>query len=187
MDSATVIGANLASTRWYSASASDIKYSRRLLAGRCYSVGGIADFYGDAQFRRDVLDQDYIDTKARSWSRPWWNPKRFLLLWPWALIDYGRSILRVLILAVVAIALFGFIYIYLSSSGQLTYTQNVGIENSFRPFYAAAIAFSTLGFTDIVVAHSLAGQLLLMANVLLGYLTLGLLLAILANKVAQRA
>jgi hypothetical protein len=180
-----ITGADLRGSRWSGANVSDIRYSRKHLRGKCYSVGGIAETQGDAQFRRDVLDQDYIDTKVRAWSHSWW--KRVFLLWPWRAIDYGRSLSSVFILSVIIVSLFGLAYPVLQSSGDISFTGNIGADNAFRPFYAAAISFSTLGFTDIVVGESLVGQIVLMANVLLGYVTLGLLLAILANGVARRA
>lgn len=164
-----------------------VVYRRARLAGNCLGVMHAQAMYGHARFRRDVMDQDFIDDAVTEWTHPAWNPRRFLLLWPWALIDYGRSIWRVLALGALIIAGFGLAYPMMEAAGDIAYTADIGADNPFRPYYAAAIAFSTLGFTDIVIARSLAGQITLMANVLLGYATLGLLLAILANSVARRS
>lgn len=85
------------------------------------------------------------------------------------------------------IALYGFWYIQLQASGDISFLEQAGIANSFRPFYVAGLAFSTIGFTGAVKAQSLLGQVALMSNFVSGYITLGLLLAILANSVARRA
>ena len=54
------------------------------------------------------------------------------------------------------------------------------------PFYYSIVTYTTLGFGDVTPA-SVAGMLVVAAEVICGYVTLGLLIAILANKVARRA
>ncbi len=48
------------------------------------------------------------------------------------------------------------------------------------------MAYTTLGFGDVTPITT-TGQMVVTAEVILGYLTLGLLVSILANKVARRA
>ena len=163
-----------------------VKYKRERMRGTCLGIIGASTVNGDAVFRRDLIDQDYIDNKAEKWTRPVWNPARFLLLWPWSAIDFGRSINRVLFFAFIIVVAFGSAYPVLEAGGHIAYLNDAGVDNWLRPFYIAAISFSTLGFTDVVVAESWYGQIALMANVLLGYFTLGLVLSILANSVARR-
>lgn len=179
--------ANLQYANMDEALVTNVRYRRGAMR-LCYlGIQGAATMHGDAQFRRDAQDQDFIDTKINRWTTPSWNPKRFLLLWPWALIDYGRSLWRILAIAALIIVGFGFAIDAMIAGGRLAYTGNQGIENWFTPFYTSGVAFSTLGFTDLVKAQSLGGQVLLMSEVLLGYMTLGLLLAILANGAARRS
>jgi len=54
------------------------------------------------------------------------------------------------------------------------------------PFYYSVVTFTTLGFGDITPTSSWA-QAVVMLEVILGYFTLGLLISILADKVARRA
>ncbi|HBH26159.1 MAG TPA: hypothetical protein DDX54_02000 [Rhodospirillaceae bacterium] len=180
-------------------------YGRSGLHGKYLGINA-AECYGDADFRRDAMDQDYIDKKRAAWRTPWWNPNRALLLWPWAFLDYGRSLWRVVALSVLLVGVFGFLYTawapvaggvcptgamarpgahveYIESPGGA----NVGVCNWFTPYYAAAVSFSTLGFTDVIRPTSLVGQWVLMLNVLAGYFVLGLLMAILAHTVARRS
>jgi len=56
----------------------------------------------------------------------------------------------------------------------------------FTPYYFSIVTYTTLGFGD-VKPHDLAGELLVSIEVIFGYLTLGLLLAVLADKVARRS
>ncbi|HMQ22638.1 MAG TPA: ion channel [Planctomycetota bacterium] len=48
------------------------------------------------------------------------------------------------------------------------------------------MTFTTLGFGDITPLN-LAGQFAVVTEVVLGYIALGILVSILANKVARRA
>jgi uncharacterized protein YjbI with pentapeptide repeats len=190
LDEALLTGAKVQGVDFRSAIISEcmadgIQYSRRRLHDRCLGIRGAESCHGSPIFRRDILDQDIIDARRAAWRR---DPlKRVFLLWPWAAIDYGRSLWRVLAIAALIITAFGLSYPALEANGHVHYVEHAGVDNAFRPFYVAALAFSTLGFTDVVAAASLQGQIALLANVLLGYLTLGLLLAILANGVARRA
>ena len=149
------------------------------------------------------MDQDYIDKKHQDWR----DPLRALLLWIWASVDYGRSIPRVVAWSALLILCFGSFYAHWApiaggvcptgdgghAAAHLEYIgadgggANVGVCNGLTPYYAAAVSFSTLGFTDVIRPTSVWGQIALMANVLAGYFVLGLLLAILANTVARRA
>ncbi|GAB4197580.1 MAG: hypothetical protein Tsb002_31830 [Wenzhouxiangellaceae bacterium] len=59
---ADLTGATLTNSLWTEANVAGIKYNRQLLSGRCGSIGGVAEMYGMPLFRRDVMDQDYLDT-----------------------------------------------------------------------------------------------------------------------------
>ena len=54
------------------------------------------------------------------------------------------------------------------------------------PFYYSIVTYTTLGFGDVIPQNKL-GQCVVIMEVVAGYLTLGLLVSILANKVARRS
>jgi Ion channel len=56
----------------------------------------------------------------------------------------------------------------------------------FTPFYFSIVTYTTLGFGDVVPV-TVSGEMIVSAEVIFGYLTLGLLLAVLADKVARRS
>jgi hypothetical protein len=55
----------------------------------------------------------------------------------------------------------------------------------FTPFYFSIVTYTTLGFGDVKPA-TLWGELLVSSEVILGYVTLGLLVSVLSEKVARR-
>ena len=55
----------------------------------------------------------------------------------------------------------------------------------FTPFYYSIVTYTTLGFGDVIPCTKI-GQIIVVAEVIFGYLTLGLRVSILANKVARR-
>jgi sorbitol-specific phosphotransferase system component IIC len=56
----------------------------------------------------------------------------------------------------------------------------------FTPVYYSIVTYTTLGFGD-VTPRTVRGELFVTLEVIIGYLTLGLLISILANKVARRS
>jgi hypothetical protein len=58
-------------------------------------------------------------------------------------------------------------------------------DTPLSPFYYSFVTYTTLGFGDIV-PNDWIGEIIVVAEVVIGYVTLGLLLSILANKVARR-
>lgn len=170
---ATITGANLDG-----ANVTSIKYTRKGLSGKCSGVR-ISGAYGNAFFRRDVLDQDFIDTlEANSTSL-----LQKTLFRMWSIIDYGRSIGRTLAGAMLLAVMFGFVFTLFP--GTLVYSDQTP-DTWFTPFYYSIVTFTTLGFGD-VIPRTLCGEIIVTIEVILGYLTLGLLVSILANKVARRA
>ena len=178
---ANLSGANLQSAHLADAEVTIVTYDRRRLRGKCQGVNA-SGCYGNALFRRDLEDQDYLDTLEASLRR-----RRHRVLFNlWAMIDYGRSAKRVAMGAALLTLLFGAIYWFdwWFGWGLLDYTDSA---NSFlTPLYYSVVTYSTLGFGDVTPAHWI-GELLVMAEVVLGYMTLGLLLTIVANSVARRS
>jgi Ion channel len=56
----------------------------------------------------------------------------------------------------------------------------------FTPFYFSIVTYTTLGFGDVKPA-TLIGEIIVSTEVILGYTTLGLLLTVLAEKLARRS
>ena len=175
LNSANLNGANLENTN-----VRDVQYKRKELHGKCLGIRA-SSCYGDAIFRRDVQDQDYIDNVKRRWAT---TPWRKALFHAWGVFDYGRSVHAVLLMGVGIIAAFGLLYHLFP--GWLSSNVPDRPTTWFTPWYYSVVTFVTLGFGDIS-AKGLAGEVCVVAEVLLGYVTLGLLLSVLANVFARRS
>ncbi|MEP6913275.1 MAG: pentapeptide repeat-containing protein [bacterium] len=114
-----------------------------------------------------------------------------LFLW-WLTSDYGRSIARWLLMSGLICAAFGLVWGIVDSTAQVPKAlmwgrplcragSNVPMT-SFTPFYFSIVAYTTLGFGDVVPANG-SGQVLLAAEVICGYIALGVLLSIIARRV----
>ncbi len=156
-----------------------INYERRFMRGKYQGIRGVESSFGDAIFRRDALDQDYIDTMTSRWRR---SPM-IVVLWLWSLIDYGRSLARIIWIAALLVLAFGFIYAV--QPGAVAYASQ--FQNWFTPYYSSLITFTSLGFSDDVRALNGLGQALLTMEVLLGYFVLGVLISILLQKISRRS
>jgi hypothetical protein len=76
--------------------------------------------------------------------------------------------------------IFGFLY-----KGHI-YIDCHTVKNWYTPFYFSVVTFTTLGFGDVKPLDWL-GQLWITLEVLSGYLMLGGLISIFANKFARRS
>jgi uncharacterized protein YjbI with pentapeptide repeats len=164
---ATFRGANLDGT-WVAG----VKFSRRTLFWRT----SLNQMTGDPVFGRFARDQDYIETfRVR-------HPIAFGL---WAISsDCGRSMVRWLISSSVLIIFFGLIFLLLRDNFIIN---EEGREVTwFTYFYYSIITFTTLGFGDVVPRTTL-GEVLVSIEVIFGYLMLGGLVSIFANKLARRS
>lgn len=59
-------------------------------------------------------------------------------------------------------------------------------ESWFSPYYFSIVTFTTLGFGDVTPLN-MAGEFWVTAEVILGYVMLGGLISIFANKLARRS
>jgi len=132
------------------------------------------DFTGAWLVRRTIHDQNYLHefrTRSKSNAR---------IYWVWSVTsDCGRSLTRWLLWLGLIWVAFGWLYT----------TVNVDFGPSPSPLsalYFSMVTLTTLGFGDVVPV-SAAAQVVVMLQVVLGYLGLGGLLAILANKMTRRA
>jgi len=112
------------------------------------------------------------------WSGTW----RIALFWVWHALDYGRSLSRIAVIGFGIAALYGFVFD--RCSGLLDYTNSA--NTWFTPFYFSVVTFTTLGFGD-VKPKTIIGELLVSSEVVFGFIILGLLLAVLAEKLARRS
>ena len=132
------------------------------------------DFCGAWLLRRHVLDENFIH-EFRSQSRGYeWIYK----IW-WGSSDCGRSISRWGAWTVLVAVLYGFLYMLVD----VDYGSH---ETFLSPLYYSVVTFTTLGYGDVLPA-SAAAQIMAVSEVVLGYVSLGGLLSIMANKLARRA
>jgi hypothetical protein len=187
---ANVEGANLRNADIYGADLTDMRYGRyRTMRGHFYGIRGLPSCYGNALFVRDAKDQDYLDTfentieattstAMRRWKRFWFRA--------WGLIDYGRSLARFFAIAFVVAMTFGWIYFFDRALGWNLLEYSSSADSPLSPFYHSIVTYTKLGFGYMTPKHWI-GEILLVSEGILGYLTLGLLLSILANRVARRS
>jgi len=185
MLSAEVKGTDLSCAHLAGANVAHIVWDRRRMRGKFHGIRGLDSCYGNALFRHDAADQDYLDTLEMHWQgRPWLTR----LFWAWGLIDYGRSIARVFLIAASLIFFFGLVYY--SDPDMIEFPLCNALparscDPGFSAFYFSFTTYMTLGLGDVHPKTHL-GELVVAIEVTLGYLTLGMLLAVLADKVARR-
>jgi hypothetical protein len=159
------------------------------MEGHFFGIRGLQSAHGNALFVRDAQDQDYIETLRRTIDdEPLAATRvaRRVAFSLWARIDYGRSLGKLAMYALMVALGFGVVFAFDRAFdwGLLDYSGGSG--SALSPFYFSIITYTTLGFGDITPA-SWQGEVLVVAEVIFGYTTLGLLLSILANRVARRA
>jgi uncharacterized protein YjbI with pentapeptide repeats len=159
------------------------------LRGHYLGIRGLDSCYGNAIFVRDAKDQDYLDTMEHNIAQePSPRKRRMmeLMFSFWKRIDYGRSLTKPFFYAIILSALFGIIYLFdmKLSWGLMDYSGSA--QSWITPFYYSIVTYTTLGFGDITPQHWL-GEIIVVVEVILGYTTLGLILSILANRVARQA
>ena len=192
---ANLTRANVTGAKFHFAQLSDANVTHlvygnyRDMVGLYYGVRGIDLIYGNAIYLRDAKDQDYIDTLYQVLldKKPgFWRSLELFLFKSWGLIDHGRSLLKVAFYAFIIATFYGLIYLMDMVYGWQIMDYSNSAQTWFTPFYYSVVTYTTLGFGD-VTADSLFGELFVISEVILGYFTLGLLLAILANTIARRS
>ncbi len=132
------------------------------------------DVRGAYLIKRYISDENYLyEFKTRS-------RHHLILYWLWKITsDCGRSLSRWTFWILGVTVIFALCYRMV----EMDYGK---YQTTFSPFYFSVVTLTTLGFGD-VIPTSLAGQILAVIQALLGYVGLGGLLSILANKMARRA
>jgi uncharacterized protein YjbI with pentapeptide repeats len=187
---ADLTSANFRSANFTETDLTQVKFGGfRRMSGKYYGIRGIDQSFGNAVFVREAKDEDYIETvyeNIRSMPEGIVKKIDLALFRAWGLIDHGRSLLKVGFYAAVISALYGLIYTLDMNLGWEMMDYSNSADTWFTPFYYSLVTYTTLGFGD-VTADSLVGEMLVISEVIVGYFTLGLLLAILANTVARRS
>ena len=93
--------------------------------------------------------------------------------------DYGRSLTRWAVLTLTMAITFATAYMLVD----IDYGD---YETVLSPFYFSVVTLTTLGYGDVLPA-SLGAQIVVLAEVLVGYIMLGGLLSIFATKMGRRA
>ena len=132
------------------------------------------DFCGAYLVRRFIMDQNYLH-EFRGQNR---MSAAVYRVW-WATSDCGRSFTRWSLWTVLIMCLFGIAFQFV----QMDYGD---YQTPLSSFYYSVVTLTTLGYGDVLPA-SLPAQVLAMAEVVIGYVMLGGLLSIFANKMARRA
>ncbi len=159
------------------------------MRGHFLGIRGLDTCYGNAIFVRDAKDQDYLDTMEHNITQiasQGTRRTRRSLFEVWRFIDYGRSLTKPFIYAIILATLFGIIYSFDMFLGWGLMDYSGTSQSWFTPFYYSIVTYTTLGFGDITPQHWL-GEIIIVAEVVLGYTTLGLLLSILANRIARQS
>ena len=132
------------------------------------------DWCGGWLLRRHILDENFLDEFKRQGP----GHRAAHWLW-WVTSDCGRSMLRWGGWTVVVALLYGVLYRFV----ELDYG---AYETSLSPLYYSIVTFTTLGYGDVLPVSN-AAKVLALSEVCLGYVSLGGLLSIMANKLARRA
>jgi hypothetical protein len=180
---ADLSGANLNRTNLRLANLSNaqvtgVQWQLRAMRGCYLGVRGLDSCFGNALFKRAAADQDFLDTLEAHLK----GARGMALFRAWGLIDYGRSLLRVAAISFGLAAIYGAIYRIFPHV--LDYKDSA--NTWFTPYYFSIVTYTTLGFGDVRPA-TLAGEIIVSSEVVLGYTTLGLLLSVLAQSIARRS
>ena len=132
------------------------------------------DLRGAYMIRRHIADENYLfEFRTRSKFHG-----VLYYIW-WLTSDCGRSLLRWAFWVLGVAVLYAFAYLLLDVDYR-------GRKTFIAPLYFSIVTLTTLGYGDIV-PNSAAAQILAISEAVMGYVGLGGLLSILANKMARRA
>jgi uncharacterized protein YjbI with pentapeptide repeats len=178
LNDANLKGAKLDSANFENADVSGVKFDRR---GR-YKGIRVATCYGSQRFKRFAQDQDFIE----EFRSIWWR-KPIYLLWL-ILADCGRSLsLWAGWSLAMALIFAGIYFCHIGPDAFYIDPTHPSLPKTFGTFfYYSVVTFTTLGFGDITPVTAQAARWV-MAEVILGYIMLGGLISILANKLARRS
>lgn len=142
---------------------------------RCKGVNA-ATCFGSQRFKLFLQDQDYLEEFLESfWGR------RICFFW-WLTADCGRSVSRWAGWSVFIAMVFALIYYSLGPHYFASTYLEFNLQNMI---YYSVVTFTTLGFGDITPKTTEAAMLV-MVEVIIGYVMLGGLITIFASKLSRR-
>lgn len=174
LSDADVSGASMQSANFADAKVDGIRYDRK---ARFKGIR-VSSCYGSSRFRRHAEDQDFIEEFKE--AHPF-----YYTLWL-GLTDCGRSMGRVVIWSAGLAFVFAILYYIL---GEDAFNIDPDDSLGWTPFtliYYSVVTITTLGFGGITPRTPAAAALVMLESVM-GYLMLGILISILATKVARRS
>ncbi len=132
------------------------------------------NFAGAYRLRRHVIDENYLKEFREAGTMQRWIHN----VW-WVTSDCGRSLARWTVVIGAVVLLFAALY---WAAGV-----NVGAHapGVLTHLYYSVVTLTSLGYGDITPTSGL-GQILVIVEVCVGYMMLGGLISILANKMARR-
>jgi hypothetical protein len=137
----------------------------------------IAACYGSPLFKKFAQDQEFIE----EFRAAWWRKPAY---WLWLILaDCGRSLLLWTVWC--AAAIFGFAYRYLAMGSDSFKHVDLPWQPASAIYYSV-VTFTTLGFGDIA-PKTIPAAMWVMTEVIMGYVMLGGLISIFANKLARRS
>jgi len=143
---------------------------------RCKGVNA-ATCFGSQRFKLFLQDQDYLEEFLDSY----WG-KRVCFFW-WLTADCGRSVSRWAGWSVGIAFVYALAYFLLGTDHfATTYLE----FNALNMIYYSVVTFTTLGFGDIT-PKSTGAAMLVMTEVIIGYIMLGGLITIFASKLSRRS
>jgi len=174
LSNANISGANLQSANLADAKVNGIRYDRKT---RFRGIR-VSSCYGSSLFRRFAQDQDYIEEFKEAYPYAYY-------IWS-MLTDCGRSIGRVVLWSLALALIFSLVYFFIGEQAFELSNKETLEWSLFTTTYYSVVTFTTLGFGDITPRTTLAAAFV-MVEVIVGYLMLGILISILATKVARRS
>ena len=183
-------GSDLRHSDFADAQLVEMRYgSSKVMRGNYFGIRGLETTSGNALFVREATDQDYLDTLEHRITGMPAGFRKFMkktFFGAWGLIDFGRSLVAPIIYATGFVILFGAVFALDMFLDWGLFDYEGTARSWLTPFYYSVVTYTTLGYGDVTPAH-LIGEVLVVIEVVLGYTTLGLVLSILANKVARRS
>lgn len=164
-------GADLSEADLRDANVSGVIWDRNM---KCRSAN-VETCYGSQRFKREVQDMDFLNEFQER------NPKTY---WIWLLFaDCGRSLSRWGLWCLFLSLAFARLIFHMGTdhfdASPIDFT-------GFSSIYYSVVTFTSFGFGDITPRTD-EGALVLMVEAILGYIMLGGLIAIFANKLARRS
>jgi len=175
LSNADLRGVDLRGTNLTDVNVMEVKYNPDDKKAKYQGVR-VATCYGSPLFKRHAQDQDFLEE---------FQQKHPLIYRDWLrLADCGRSFKRFAAWSV-GMALYFAIFFYVL--GGSSFRCGEGLNWSwFTALYYSVVTFTTLGFGD-VTPITMPACCMVMAEVICGYIMLGGLISILANKLARRS